>query len=145
MLTFELLSLPLNQHFFYLFSNLLILNLGDSPTMDIRISSEGINISPKSKLKIQKKIGTKVEKLLAHLSQDLKTGHLRIEKLKYRQYKANFEMLLPGKNGRIVAQNINHQLLTTVTGLREIIERQITKYKNLTFNPKKKNQNNKLN
>jgi ribosomal subunit interface protein len=113
--------------------------------MDIRISSEGINISPKSKLKIQKKIGTKVEKLLAHLSQDLKTGHLRIEKLKYRQYKANFEMLLPGKNGRIVAQNINHQLLTTVTGLREIIERQITKYKNLTFNPKKKTKTTTLN
>ena len=48
--------------------------------MDIRISSEGINISPKSKLKIQKKIGTKVKNLLAHLSQALKTGHLRIKK-----------------------------------------------------------------
>lgn len=106
--------------------------------MDIRISSEGINISPKSKLSIQKKIGNKIEKLLAHLNQDQKTGYLRIEKLKYRQYKANFEMLLPGKNGRIIAQNTNHKLLTTVTGLREIIERQITKYKNLSFNPKKK-------
>jgi ribosomal subunit interface protein len=98
--------------------------------MNIRINGVNLIISLKIRKMINDKFVTKLDQLLPALNNELKTASLHIQKdKKYKTYTAKFDMTLPGAKNSFYAQNSNLDLIATITGLREAIEKQIKKYK----------------
>jgi ribosomal subunit interface protein len=99
--------------------------------MNIQINGNNLEISQKIRDLIDKRFSSKLDKLLTRFNDEIKTAFLSIEKDKYDKYHAQFNMTLPGgsKESEIYAQNQHETLLTTITGLREQVEKQIKKYK----------------
>lgn len=97
--------------------------------MNIQIEVSNLEVSVKIKSLIADKLTSKLDQLLPQFNNEIKTAFLRLEKDKYQKYTAKFDMNLPGKNGRIVASHQHRLLVSTITGLREQIEKQIKHYK----------------
>lgn len=97
--------------------------------MNIEINGVNLDITPKIKEMVDKKLAHKLDQLLIKFNEDLKTGFLHIEKNKYKHFKVKFDMALPGKNGRLVSECNNLILVSAIVGLREQLEKQIKKYK----------------
>lgn len=97
--------------------------------MHLQISSEHLEISDKVKKVINEKFIAKLDTLLHHFNEELKTANLHLSRLKLGDYESKFDMKLPGKDGGIFAKNSHPDLIASLIGLREEIETQIKKYK----------------
>ncbi|MDP4009503.1 MAG: HPF/RaiA family ribosome-associated protein [Candidatus Shapirobacteria bacterium] len=97
--------------------------------MNIQITADKVDLSVEIKEMINIKIGHKTDQLLPDLNDEIKTAFVNIKRDKLGQYKISFDMLLPGKKGKIFAENQHFELIPAITGLREQIETQIKKYK----------------
>lgn len=79
---------------------------------------------------INDKFVVKLDQLLPHLNNELKTAFLHIKRdKKYKNYTVRFDMTLPGHKKPFFAENKSDDLVFAITGLREQIEKQIKKYK----------------
>jgi len=96
--------------------------------MNIQITTENLEITPTFKKLITEKL-EKLDQLLTDFDNDQKTASIHVTKDKYKEYTVNFDMNLPGKNGHLFAKNSHKNLLSSVVGIREQIEKQIKKYK----------------
>ena len=97
--------------------------------MNIQIDGTNLEISSKIKDLVATKLSAKLDRLLPHFNDEIKTAFLHLEKDKYQIYHAKFDMALPGKEGNIVATHEHKIFISAITGLREQIEKQIKKYK----------------
>jgi ribosomal subunit interface protein len=101
--------------------------------MNIQINGVNFIISLKIKKMINDKFVVKLDQLIPKFNNEIKTAFLHIEMDKrYKQYKAKFDMTLPGHKNPIFAENKHHDLTSTITGLREQVEKQIKKYKHVS-------------
>ena len=97
--------------------------------MNIQINGVNLNITPKIKDMVNKKLVHKLDQLLVNFNEEIKTGFLHLEKDKYKHFKTKFDIALPGKNGHLFAECKNIKLVSTIVGIREQLEKQIKKYK----------------
>jgi ribosomal subunit interface protein len=97
--------------------------------MNIQIDGSNLEISPRIKRMIGKKLVDKLDQLLPRFNNEIKTAFLHLKKDKYRIYTVKFGMILPGKDGQINAENKHPLLISAIIGLREQVEKQIKKYK----------------
>jgi len=98
--------------------------------MNIRIEGVNLIISLKVRRLINDKFVTKLDQLIPQFNNELKTASLHIEKnKKYKNYIAKFDMTLPGQKNSFHAETEHQDLTSTITNLREAIEKQIKKYK----------------
>ena len=97
--------------------------------MNIQIDGTNLEISTSIKEMVDEKLSSKLDQLLPHFNNEIKTAFLHLEKDKYDKYTAKFDMALPGKEGDIIATHQHKILISAITGLREQIEKQIKKYK----------------
>jgi len=97
--------------------------------MNIQINSVNLNITPKIKTIVNKKLAHKLDQLLVNFNEEIKTGFLHLEKDKYKHFKIKFDIALPGKDGHLFAEYKNIKLVSAVVGVREQLEKQIKKYK----------------
>lgn len=98
--------------------------------MNLKINSiDGLEITDEIKDIIQKKFIDKLDLLLAHFNEEMKTSDLNIAfDKRYKIYKVKFDMNLPGP-GQIFSETTHHNLIAAIIDLREQIEKQIKKYK----------------
>ncbi len=97
--------------------------------MNLQITGLGVEVTDRIKRLIDKRFNLKLEKLLKPFSPDIKRATIRLEQItRTKDYKANFDMSLPGKE-KIYASFSHKSLVSTITGLREQIEHQIKKYR----------------
>jgi len=96
--------------------------------MHLQISLAHVELTDQIKKIIDDKFTRPTDRLLKKFNNELTTADLHLERLSFGDYKATFDMHLPGKK-QIYAQNSHPDLVTTITGLREQIEKQIKKYK----------------
>ncbi len=101
--------------------------------MKILLIGDKIHTTEKIKLLVDEKIGKKIDKLLSHLSPDLKIATIRIEKIKLGQFKVNFDMTLPGKE-HLYSQTTHLKLKSALIDLQQQVEKQIKKYKQFQVN-----------
>lgn len=97
--------------------------------MQIIINAENIELNDKIREYVDEKIGKELERLLGNISNVESTKAIvTINKRSRWGYKIKFDMILPVKE-HIFAEDINKDLLTCLTELREKIEIQLTKYR----------------
>lgn len=99
--------------------------------MQVQIVGDGVEIDERIKQIVDEKIATELEKLLSSYDDDQKMARLRIQKEPHHdmKYKLYFEMILPGKNGKIYSDEAGDDLLNVIIALRKEVERQIKDYK----------------
>jgi len=98
--------------------------------MNIQINGVNFIISLQIKKMIHDKFVVKLDQLLPALNNELKMAFLHIQRdKKYKNYTASFDMTLPGHKNTFHAEVTHHDLIPTITNLREAIEKQIKKYK----------------
>lgn len=97
--------------------------------MNLNVEADKFELTDELKDIINKKFTTKIDRLLSHFNEEIKTASLHLIQDKYGKYKATFDITLPGKDGHIYSQNYHEDFIATITGLREQIEKQIQKYK----------------
>ena len=105
--------------------------------MRIKITTDGLELTPRIRRLVNEKIGLGLEKHLPHLNEEIKTADVKIIKGSRWGYKVNFDMRLP-KNYQIYAEGEHEGLLSALVNLRDKLIRQIKNYKNeLKVNGKK--------
>lgn len=99
--------------------------------MNLQINSNnGLEITDEIKDIIQKKFIDKIDLLLVHFNEEMKTADLHIEfDQRYKKYIVKFDMKLPGSDGQIFSETAHHDLIAAIIDLREQVEKQIKKYK----------------
>jgi ribosomal subunit interface protein len=97
--------------------------------MNIQVDGTNLEISQKIKEIIDQKLSLKLDQLLPDFNNEIKTAFLHLEKDKYQNYIAKFDMALPGQDGHIVATHQHRILVSAIIGVREAVEKQIKKYK----------------
>ncbi len=97
--------------------------------MNIQIDGNNVEITKEIKELVDTKLCAKLDRLLPNFNDEIKTAFLHLEEDKYGTYHAKFDMALPGKEGQIVATHAHKNLIASLTGIREQIEKQIKKYK----------------
>jgi ribosomal subunit interface protein len=97
--------------------------------MNIQIDGTNMEVSAEIKALVDDKLSPKLDQLLPMFNNEIKTAFLHLEKDRYDVYHAKFDMALPGKDGSIIATCEHKVLVSTLTGIREQIEKQIKKYK----------------
>jgi len=97
--------------------------------MNIQINGSKLEVSPRIKRLVDKKLKPRLDRLLLKFNEEIKTGFLHLEKDKYKNYIAKFDMALPGQEGHLTAHYSHKKLIPTIVGIREQLEKQIKKYK----------------
>lgn len=97
--------------------------------MNIEINGVNLEITPKIKNMVDKKLAHKIDQLLVNFNEEIKTCFLHIERDKYKHFKTKIDMSLPGKDGHLFAECNNILLVSAIVGVREQLEKQIKKYK----------------
>lgn len=96
--------------------------------MNLQVSVDNLELSDKVKNIIINKFEKPLSRLLGKLDSDEISADFHLERLSFGDYQANFEMSFPAKKN-VYAKNSTSDLVATITGLREQVEKQIKKIK----------------
>lgn len=99
--------------------------------MNLNLVIDKFELTDEFKEVIDTKFTAKIDHLIPNFNEEIKTANLHLVQDKYGKFKATFDITLPGKDGHIFSQNYHEDFIAVITGLREQVEKQIKKYKDI--------------